>query len=191
MPKGQLQSEVFSVQRIVRKVLTDAATGNAPSLDIERCLALKPPTQFLPILYKELTTVRQVETPRRIATHILATPRPASSPPLLPIFLHITLPSLIASLDQVSSPEQAIAAELLVAIISSALTAALHIEWAFMSVYNEQRIVLGQTTTALARRLGGDLRKRAQTSAMSDAIAKRLTSSQPFVSNFPSFLSDS
>lgn len=160
-------------------------------MDIEHCLALKPPTQFLPILYSELTSVRQVETPRRIATHVLATPRPTSSPPLLPIFLHVTLPTLIASMDRVSPPEQAIAAELLVAIISSALTAALRTEWAFMTLCNEQRIILGQTTTALARRLGGDLRRKANNSPMSDAIAKRLTSSHPFVSNFPSFLADS
>lgn len=94
-------------------------------------------------------------------------------------------------MDHVSPPEQAIAAELLVAIISSALTAALHTEWAFMTLCNEQRILLGQTTTALARRLGGDLRRKANGSPMSDAITKRLTSSHPFVSNFPSFLADS
>lgn len=188
---GNIQGGEQSLRQAIRKVFTDAATGNAPSIDIERCITLKPPTQFLPILYSELASVRQVETPRRIATHVLATPRPASSPPLLPIFLHVTLPILITSMDQVSPPEQAIAAELLVAIISSALTAALHTEWAFMSVCNEQRIVLGQTTTALARRLGGDLRRKAQSSPMSEAIAKRLASSHPFVGNFPSFLADS
>ncbi|CAL1695433.1 unnamed protein product [Somion occarium] len=179
-----------SARELIQHALTDAATGKAPIIDVERCLLLMPPTQFLPALYSELAAIRQIETPRRIATHILATPRPSSSPPLLPIFLHVTLPTLITSIDKVSPTEQAIATDLLVAIISSALTAALHTEWALVSVCSEQRFVLGQSTTILARRLGGDLRRKAGKSPMSGAIARRLASSQPFVSNFPSFMAE-
>lgn len=86
-------------------------------------------------------------------------------------------------------PEQTVVTELIVATISSALTAALHTEWALLSVCNEQRYVLGHSTAGMARRLGGDLRKGGPGS-ISRVIFQRLSSSQSFVTNFPTFAAE-
>ena len=77
--------------------------------------------------------------------------------------------------------------ELLVTIISSVLTASLHLEWALHSVTGETRQVLGQSSAAMTRRFAGALRHRSPTS---EAIVQRLTSSPAFVANFPTFMSE-
>lgn len=80
--------------------------------------------------------------------------------------------------------------DLLVTIISSALTAALHLELAMRSIMGEQhRFVLGQQVSGMARRFVTDLRAR-KPSHTSRTIAQRLASSQSFVANFPVFMSE-
>jgi mediator of RNA polymerase II transcription subunit 5 len=81
------------------------------------------------------------------------------------------------------------AVELLVAVISSALTAALYIELALLSTCKERRVVLGQPALAMARRLGEDLRRKAN-SPTSNVIVQRLAASSAFMANFPMFTAD-
>ncbi|KAJ3553640.1 hypothetical protein NM688_g3501 [Phlebia brevispora] len=155
-------------------------------------LAARGQTIVLSILWAELavaSSMGQGSTCRRIATYVLSMPRSSRSPPLLPIFLHITLPSHIAAADHLMTTEQGMAVELMVGVISSALTAALYVEWALLSVCKEKRLVLGQTALAMARRLSGDLRRKAQ-SPVSASIVQRLTSNSQFMANFPTFAGD-
>ncbi|GBE78206.1 hypothetical protein SCP_0110890 [Sparassis crispa] len=181
----------------VRDALSAARAGKAPSLDVTRCLVFTTPTKFLNALWDELmtaATIGDVEAPTRVATFVLTMPRCPRSPPLLPIFLHVVLPTIVASADHLASsgrapPDQTITIELLVSVISSALTAALHLEWALVTVCGEKRFVLGQSVSYMARRLAGDLRRKGhgETSA---AIMQRLVESQPFMANFPTFSAD-
>lgn len=116
-------------------------------------------------------------------------PRSPQTPPLLPIFIHLLLPSLIAGIDR-QPPEQTMSIELLVSIISSALTAAFHLEWALDTVYRDAPTVLGQRSSVMARRLLSDLRSR-KDSQISHAVAQRLGSSSSFVTNFPAVVGES
>lgn len=151
-----------------------------------------PPAKFIHLLWSELivsASLGEMESCRRIATFVLTMPRSLNTPPLLPIFLFIVLPSLIAAIDLYQPPEQTMNLELLVTIVSSALTAALHLELAIRSVVGEHPFVLGQPTTAIARRFAAELRER-KNSHTSVTILQRLASSQPFVANFPVFMND-
>lgn len=144
------------------------------------------------MLWRELTSAAslgEIEALRRIATFVLATPRHSHSPPLLPTFLHVLLPGLVTAADGLSPADQTITVELLVAIVSSTLTAALHLEYALLSVCGEQHLVLGQSAAAMARRLGSDLRRKGS-GAMAAVIVRRLSSIQSFVANFPTFMAD-
>jgi len=131
----------------------------------------------------------ELEPCRRIATFAIASPQDSTVHPVLPIFLHIVLPSLVATTDMQQPPEQAMSVELLVAIISSVLNAALQLEWAMSSISTDDRLVLGQSSTGMARRLAVDLRRN-RSSAVSKMILKRLGSSPPFIANFPVFKSE-
>jgi len=103
--------------------------------------------------------------------------------------MHIVIPGIITSLDQIPPTERTIAVKLLVAVVYSSLIAALHTEWALLSVCKEQKFVLGQSVAAMARRLGGDLRRRG-TSQTATAVLQELTTSQAFVNNFPTFMAE-
>jgi mediator of RNA polymerase II transcription subunit 5 len=131
----------------------------------------------------------ETETCTRLAIFVLTTPRSSSTPPLLPLFLHNVLPSIVSTIDRQQPHEQTMNIELLVAIISSALTAALHLELALRSVCNEERYILGQSSAAMVRGLAGDLRGR-NNSPTGRAIAHRLASSQSFAANFPGSMGD-
>ena len=109
------------------------------------------------------------------------------------IFLHLVLPSLVASADTLSATEQTIQVEFLVSVISSSLTAALHLEWAMLTTCGEERYVLGQSVTSMARRLAGDVRRRESGSGIGTSagmVMERLTAMQPFVANFPTFAAE-
>ena len=82
----------------------------------------------------------------------------------------------------------AVRAEFLVGVVSSALTGALHLEWA-LAAGGEERNVLGQSVAAMARRLSGDLRRRGSGGA-GRMVLERLTAMQPFVANFPTFVAE-
>jgi mediator of RNA polymerase II transcription subunit 5 len=173
-------------RQALRNTLAMARTGMPPSLDVTRCIIITHPSRFLQCLWTELcgsANMGETETCTRLATFVLTTPRSQSTPPLLPIFLHNVLPSIIANIDHQQPHEQTMNAELLVAIISSVLTAALHLEWALRSVCNEERYILGQSSSAMARRLAANL--RGKNSPTARTVKQRLSSSQSFVANFP------
>lgn len=174
----------------IRTAIQFAQAGKAPSIDLDRCLTVTSPSKFIELLWSELSiaaSLGQMEDCRRIATFVMmAMPHSSSIPRLLPIFLHVTLPSLITTIDHQPPAEQAMSTELLVAIISSVLTAALHFELAVRTLC-EGKHDLGQSSMTMARRLVGDLRTRKH-SPTCRVIAQRLTSSHAFVTNFPVFL---
>lgn len=176
----------------IHEALALARRHKAPRIDVTRCLSATSSSKFLDLLWSELSvasSLGEMETCRRLATFVLAMPRQLSSaPPLLPIFMYNVLPYLITAIDQQQATEKGMNTQLLVTIISSALTAALHIEWAVQTVCQEQRFVLGQPSAAVARRLAADLRAQEHSSSTSATILQRLGSSPAFVTNFPVFV---
>lgn len=133
--------------------------------------------------------MRETETCKRLATFVLAMPRSSETPPLLPIFLHIVLPSVISNIDAQQPAEQSVSADILVTIIASALTAAAHLDWAVRTISGEHKPVLGQHSPAMVRQLAAELRAQKHIHAGS-LVAQRLAASQSFVSNFPFFVTE-
>ena len=214
-----LQPQVWhhQVQQAIQSTFSMARSQhkNPPHLDLRRCLNTLPPIKFLQILWAEVqaaANMGETEICRRIMTFVLTTPivdgkSKARHYPLLPIFLHIMLPGIIAETDglQSSQEEQAVRIDLIVAVISSVLSAAMHVEWALRSVSIPEHHhhpssgnpqgpaavvpVLGQTSNGMARRLALDLRRN-RISEVSKIILQRLAGSHPFVANFPVFKSE-
>ncbi|TRM66177.1 mediator complex subunit Med5-domain-containing protein [Schizophyllum amplum] len=168
--------------------ISQAVASKAPGLDIERCLVATSPIPFLQALWAALAaahTLDEIESSRRIAVFVLTTPPCAGTPPLLPTFLHALVPPLIVHLDRLPTAENVMLVELLSIILSSALTAALHVEWAFQTVSKGAApVVLGQSSMTMARSLAAELRRR-KSSPSSAAVLQRLCASQAFTTNFP------
>ncbi|ETW87289.1 hypothetical protein HETIRDRAFT_307456, partial [Heterobasidion irregulare TC 32-1] len=162
--------------------------GKAPSLDVVRCLAITPPTRFLHTFWFELSmaTSLSIDTLRRVALYVLAIPRTPNIPPLLPLFLHNVFPSILDTMDRQPTGAQSMHIELLAGIVSSAVMTALHLERAVLTTTGEQRFILGEPSSAMARRLAADLRHRKH-NVTAKLIAQRLTSSATFVASFPVF----
>ena len=181
------QMAVVEQPRIaIRDALVAARSAKAVSLDVEHCVLVLSPIPFLQLLWTELRSAAgqsKMEACQRIATFVLTVPR-SSGAPLLPIFFHLVVPSIIADIERQQPPEQTAAIDLLVTIISSALTASLHLEWAIHSLTGNTRHVLGQSSAGITRRFAGTLRHRGPTG---EAIAHRLISSPSFIANFPTF----
>lgn len=178
-------------RRAVQHALVLLQSGKPPFLNVAACLVETPAIEFLQTFWLALDmpikTDATADAAKRLAVFILATPRASPTPPLLPIFLHNLLPSLI---DKFDNPNlgQAMTGdlELLIAIISSSLMAALQLERALYTASGEQVVMLGSSSSAMASRLALGLRHR-KSSSKGKLIAQRLTSSQTFVSNFPVF----
>ncbi|KAJ4486235.1 hypothetical protein J3R30DRAFT_3655453 [Lentinula aciculospora] len=185
-----VREEEFPRQAI-QTALNMARTNKLPSIDVERCLKVVSPSKFLQVLWSELVVVAtvppEIEHSRRLAVFILTTPRPPTTPPLLPIFLHNIVPSLITHIDRQPEQTMTMSAELLVALVSSVLTAAMHLELVMQSTSVKPQVIFGQSSSAMARRLVSDLRT-CKFSYTSSTLAQRLSSSQSFLANFPVFM---
>jgi len=187
---GQISYQ--QVRQAVQTTFAMVRSHKPPYLDVRRCIKIVPPIKFLQLFWTELVAsanLGELEACRRIATFVLTMPQDSTVCPLLPIFIHIVLPSLVAGAGRQQPAEQAVTVELLVVTISSVLNAALHLEWAMRSVSGDDRLVLGQLSTAMARRLAQDLRRHRDRDVNS-IILQRLASSQSFVANFPNFMSE-
>jgi mediator of RNA polymerase II transcription subunit 5 len=175
----------------VQNALDQIQSGKAPFLNVAAFLVEAPAAEFLQTFWLALNmsvkTDAIADPAKRLAVFVLATPRDPRTPQLLPIFLHNILPSLI---DQFDNPKlgQAIAGdlELLIAIVSSSLMAALQLERTLYMIGGEQVYPLGSSSSSMARRLALDLRHR-KSNSKGKLIAQRLTSSQTFVTSFPVF----
>lgn len=92
-----------------RQVIREALRRDKPaSLDIDAVLSHTPPTKFLHLFWSELSvaaSMGNMDQCKRLATHVLViVPSTSSSggcvPPLMPVFLHSILPSVIAKMDR-------------------------------------------------------------------------------------------
>lgn len=147
--------------------------------------------------------------PQAVADAMPERTKRRGAPPLLPVFMHLVIPSIIYTIDRrLSMQDQTSMIELLTSIIFSSLTAALNLEWALSNIGNllgdgtasnsakgaggadgnARRIphILGASSNSVARRLAADLRARKDSQACR-LILERLGSSQSFVANFPYF----
>lgn len=175
---------------MIRDALHLGRPGKAPGVDIDRCLATFKPLAFVHLLWSELAEASRLgstEVSKQLGTFILAMPPSRKSPRLLPIFLHVVLPSLVASINRLLPSElKALNIDLLAGIISSTLTATFHLEVALHAFRGDEHI-LQPTSMHMARRLANNLRgmKDIETGTM---LVKALASNQTFVSNFPVFM---
>ncbi|KAL4071001.1 mediator complex subunit Med5-domain-containing protein [Scleroderma citrinum] len=176
-------------RREIREAFSLARERKAPRIDVARCLTITTPSKFLLLFWSELAiaaSLGEIETCRRLATFVLVTPRAGASP-LLPQFIYNVLPVLIAGTDQ-QTGDMNMSIDLLVTVASTALSAALHLEWAIQTVCNEHRSMLGQPSAMIARKLASDLRTQRSSSNTSAAMLQRLSASSTFVTNFPVFV---
>lgn len=176
----------------IRDAITAARTGKAPSLDVARCVMAVGPTKVISVLWDEVSTAAQMgnlEIGRRLATYVLLCPPTGRVPPLLPLFFGSFMHTILARIDKDKPAEQTINIELLVAIISSSLTGILHFEWALRAgeSQTEVRHLVGQPSVTIAKRLAVDLKRSKSSTA--EIVLQRLSSSPPFVANFPMMVS--
>jgi len=177
--------------RAVQDALVLLQSGKPPFLNVAACLVETPAIEFLQTFWLALNMPIKTDTTadaaKRLAVFVLGTPRASPTPPLLPIFLHNLLPSLIDKFDNPNLGQATTGdLELLIAIVSSSLMAALQLERALYTANSEQVFVLGSSSSVMASRLALGLRHR-KSSSKGKLIAQRLTSSQTFVANFPVF----
>ena len=111
---------------------------------------------------------------------MLTLPQDATIPPVLPIFLFVSLPSIIANADTQQPAEQTMTIELLAAVVSSVLNAAIYLEWAMR---------FASSGDVPSDELALDLR-RDRTSSVRTIILQRLTTSPSFVANFMAFVGE-
>jgi mediator of RNA polymerase II transcription subunit 5 len=185
---------------LIRSALSVSRAGKAPAVPISLCLTFLPPTQFLDIVWTELSvaaSLGELEICRRLGTFVLTTPTTSRDPPLLPIFLHLLVPTLIASFDarQPLGPEQNMTLEFLVTLISSSLLCARHLEYALHSqgTSQSQNQPTSGRSLSMARRLFADLKTRkygSRKSPTAGAITQRLMASQVFIASFPIVMGD-
>jgi len=91
-----------------RQVIREALRRDKPaSLDVDAILLHTAPTKFLHLFWSELSvaaSMGNMDQCRRLATHVLVIVPSTSSggcvPPLMPVFLHSILPSVIAKMDR-------------------------------------------------------------------------------------------
>ncbi|KAH9064223.1 mediator complex subunit Med5-domain-containing protein, partial [Lactarius vividus] len=173
-------------RRAIQNTLALIQSGKAPSLNVAACLVETSATDFLQTLWLELNLSIKagmtIDAVKPLAVFILATPRGTLSPPLLPVFLHNVVPSLIDRSDNPITDDL----ELLIAIVSSSLMAALQLERTLYTTSGQKIYPLGSSSSSMARRLAVDLRYR-KSSPKGGLVAQRLTSSQTFVTSFPVF----
>ncbi|TFK30512.1 hypothetical protein FA15DRAFT_662476 [Coprinopsis marcescibilis] len=173
-------------QNQIHAALSMARNNKIVDLDVDRWLKILNPTRLLPLLWPNLARAAGLgdfEVCRRVTTFILTMPRNSKVPPLLPIFMHLFLPSLLDAMDKAQGSA---IAELTASIIVSTLTAAFHLEWSMNTVLKDNRLILGARSSAMAKRLAHDLRSRKSGSA-SSLVLQQLSSNQAFVANFPYF----
>ncbi|KAI6162252.1 mediator complex subunit Med5-domain-containing protein [Pisolithus thermaeus] len=176
-------------RREIREAFMFARERKGPHIDVARCLTIITPTKFLLLFWSELcvaANLGEIETCRRLATFVLVTPR-SGAPPLLPLFVHNVLPIMIARIDQQTGDANT-NIDLMVTIVSTILSAALHLEWAIQTVCSEQKVIAGQTSAMIARKLASDLRAQKTNSQTSAVILQRLSGVPTFTANFPVFM---
>ncbi|TFY83598.1 hypothetical protein EWM64_g422 [Hericium alpestre] len=174
----------------VQDALESIRSGKPPILDVAQCIHVVPPTRFLQLFWDEISMAlslgANIDALRHFAVFILAAPRTPGTPPLLPIFLHNVAPALMGVVDRQPAATQSMNAELLVAVLSSSIMFAHHLERAMPAAHAEQEHALGEASSAMASRLATDLRHRKH-GTTAKHIAHRLASSSTFVANFPAF----
>jgi mediator of RNA polymerase II transcription subunit 5 len=192
MTVANLQTWEAQPRQDIHNAITAASAQKVPRLNIENCLRLTSPTKFLHAFWSEILipgSMREAETVKRLTTFVLAMPRSSESPPLLPIFLHTVLPSLISNIDLQPPSEQSIAVDVLATVISSALIAAAHLDRAVRTISGEHKPALGQHSPALVRQLAAELRN-VQHQQAGSLVAQKLVASQSLISNFPFFVTE-
>jgi len=179
---------------MIHNALACADTGRVPAIDIDRCLTVVNVRTFFDYTWRELlanATIGKIEICRRFAAYLLTPTCPSSSssgsrsPPLLPLFLHVYVPSLLATIDRLeNSAEQTLSLQLLCTIIIAALTFSVHFERALLGHSEAHSRMHNLPSATMAKRLRLDLRRAKGSSSLQ--LFQKLSASSTFVSTFPS-----
>ena len=186
---------------LLQAALSSSRSQLATSLDVPHILALQSPIRFLSQMWNDLlltpaSQLGDTDVARIFATYILTDFARAgpTQVPLLPVFLHVTLPEILDGFDDarrkgVSDMGTIVAStEILASVLGSALRAALHMD---RTIGPLSGMANANTPTAMAEKLHRWLKSIVgpQDSESSAAILlKRLQTTQNFVSHFPVFL---
>jgi hypothetical protein len=173
----------------IRTALNQAGSGQVPVLDVARCILTTSPAGFLETLWRELLASSVISGPQvahRFAVVVLTAPRIEFAPGLktwlLPLFLRVIVPRIVAIVDDQESQEHS-PVELLAAIVSSSLTAALYLERAPPA--RKHQAAGGAETVTLARRFAQWLHEHE--GGTCKALSQRLASIPDFRVHFPVF----
>lgn len=166
----------------VQEAIAMSRAGNAPLLNIASCVNTLGPIQFLTLLWDSLSLASSSGEhlpARQIGVFCLTAVLPKPHPPLLPIFINNTLPSILANLNTQVQPAQFNHIELLGEMLAIALLRFLQFERVSQSHMDSG----SRSSAQLARMLTSNLARSSSTAG--PLVLQRLVSSTGFVSNFP------
>ncbi|KZS93088.1 hypothetical protein SISNIDRAFT_486020 [Sistotremastrum niveocremeum HHB9708] len=187
-PQKEIKTPWPNVARnAVQEVIAMSRAGSAPLLNISSCVNTLGPIQFLALLWEGLSLAAsngEHSSARQIGVFCLAAVLPKPHPPLLPIFINNTLPSILTNLDaQIHQQTQSNHIELLGEMLATALFRFLHFERVSQSHMDSG----SRSSTQLARMLTSALTRSSSSTA--PLVLQRVISSPGFVSNFPGSIS--
>ncbi|EJD44265.1 hypothetical protein AURDEDRAFT_125294 [Auricularia subglabra TFB-10046 SS5] len=180
----------------IRGAVASARASGAPGINVRHSLITRGPMAFLNVLWAELHATssdlgHDVEIYRRLASHALvasALHAYPECPPLLPLFLNSFIPRQLEAIDmQMFGDQQTREVDLLVAILSSAMAMAFHLERSLNTLPSHAaKVAAHQLKTAgPATRLFYLLRTRASPAA--GLMRERLSSIPSFSVMYPEF----
>lgn len=180
----------------IRGAVSSARASGAPGINVRHCLLTRGPLAFLNVLWTELHATssdlgHDVEIYRRLASHVLVASALHSypeCPPLLPLFLNSFVPRQLETIDmQMFGDQQPRDIDLLVAILSSAMAMAFHLERSLNTLPSHTAKVAAHRlkTAGLATRLFYLLRTSGSPAA--GLIRERLSSIPSFSAMYPEF----
>ncbi|EJD55596.1 hypothetical protein AURDEDRAFT_179328 [Auricularia subglabra TFB-10046 SS5] len=180
----------------IRGAVASARASGAPGINVRHSLITRGPMAFLNVLWAELHATssdlgHDVEIYRRLASHVLvasALHAYPECPPLLPLFLNSFVPRQLEAIDmQMFGDQQTREVDLLVAILSSAMAMAFHLERSLNTLPSHAAKVAAHRlkTAGLAARLFYLLRTSASPAA--GLMRERLSSIPSFSAMYPEF----
>ncbi|KZO96237.1 hypothetical protein CALVIDRAFT_555303 [Calocera viscosa TUFC12733] len=124
-------------QSAVREAFTQAQMNKVTTLEVDRYLDILRPREFVDILWDAClsgASMGAMDGCRIVTAFLLSGLRSPTSPPLLPYFLLVFVPSLLSDLDRQSPQQSNATMDTLVTIIVSACHLSFQLERSFLKI---------------------------------------------------------
>ncbi|EJT97818.1 hypothetical protein DACRYDRAFT_111335 [Dacryopinax primogenitus] len=154
-------------QTAIREAFTSAHLNRATTLDVDAYLSVLRPPEFVHILWDACVSgasMGAMDGCRIVSSFLLSGLRSPASPPLLPYFLLVFVPTLLVDLDR-QTPPQSTTLDTLVTIITSACHLSFQLERSFLKLADGALLSL-------------ELRSRLQPRVWLNALLDRLETAQ-------------